>query len=167
MSFAEEKKIYGICRRENCSEKKTRDICRVIHQDRKHRQAEEKSRKDNGIVIFYLSSLPENGDASEFTYNDAFHSQEPEPEEALLTQESIRVLLDLIASLPGKYRRFVTTAINEDCVGIFEQSKSSKYREVQKMAHLLGVSERTIRRYVLMTTELLQELGKEYFSKKS
>ena len=162
MSFAEEKKIYGICKKQNCSEEKARAICQVINSYGRKEKREKQRLRDSGIIIVNFSSLPNAGSHSSY---ECFWSSDPMPEEVIIHKEDIAYLLKMIESLPEKYRSFVTTAIEHDCVGVFEEPKEEKYGEVQKLAKILGVHVRTIRRYVKKTTGILYEMGKERFVK--
>ena len=77
----------------------------------------------------------------------------------------------MIESLPKKYKTFVTTAIKYDCVDIFEKPKKGrsgkiKAESIHKMASILGISERTVRRYADTAKQLLYEKGKKRFLNK-
>ena len=156
----EEKKYYAICKKAKCSEEQTRKICQVINTEHKREAYTKKIMQEEGITVLNYSGLPGHGEQSSY---EAVRSPEPMPEEVLVLKENIKILIKLVNNLPPKYKIFVAVALENDCVGVFEETHDSKYGDVDKLARILNISPRTVRRRVLATKKLLFEAGKKYF----
>ncbi len=157
----EEQIIYKTCMENGCTKKQAKAISQVYNSERTRERKRKKQMQGRISGFVPLSVFPEDGEDSE---KGIVISKAPGPEELLIRKEEIHILMDLISILPEKHQSFIETAFRNDCIGIFEETKADKYRDMEKMSHILEVSPRTVRRHVIRIKKLLYELGKDLLS---
>lgn len=149
--------LFRTCMENGCTADQAKSICQVYNTDRKRESRRKEQIRRYMTSMVPISSFPEYGGMSG---QSGFVSPDPGPEEKLMRKEEISFLKYLIELQPEKYRSFIKAAFDNDCVGIFEEKRSEKYREVDKLARILGISSRSVRRYVIRIKKSLYEKGK-------